>query len=72
MNILPWYRLVDVAKTSSETQREEELGWSKAATWYGDDSPHLSWKCAQVTGKAGENGQDSGEVGGSSVGSRVW
>ena len=21
------------------------------------DSPHLSWKCAQVTGKAGENGQ---------------
>ena len=26
----------------------------------GDDSPHLSWKCAQVTGKAGENGQCSG------------
>ena len=25
-----------------------------AATWYGDDSPHLSWKYAQVTGKAGE------------------
>ena len=22
----------------------------------GTDSPHLSWKCAQVTGKAGENG----------------
>ena len=46
-----------------------------AATWYGDDSPHLSWKCAQVTGKAGENGQHSGEVGGSldkTVGSRVW
>ena len=37
-----------------------------AATWYGDDSPHLSWKCAQVTGKAGENGQNSGEMGGSS------
>ena len=36
------------------------------ATWYGDDSPHLPWKCAQVTGKAGENGQYSGEVGGSS------
>ena len=31
----------------------------------GTDSPHLSWKCAQVTGKAGENGQYSGEVGGS-------
>ena len=34
--------------------------------WYRDDSPHLSWKCAQVTGKAGENGQHPGEVGGSS------
>ena len=29
MNILPWYRLVDVAKASSETQREEELGCTK-------------------------------------------
>ena len=37
-----------------------------AATWYGDDSPRLSWKCAQVTGKAGENGQHSGEMSGSS------
>ena len=37
-----------------------------AATWYGDDSPHLSWKCAQVTGKAGENGQNSGEMRGHS------
>ena len=37
-----------------------------AATWYGDDSLHLSWKCAQVTGKAGENGQYSDEMGGSS------
>ena len=36
------------------------------ATWYGEDSPHLPWKCAQVTGKAGENGQHSGEMGGSS------
>ena len=34
-----------------------------AATWYGDDSPHLSWKCAQVTSKAGKNGQYSGEMG---------
>ena len=41
-----------------------------AATWYGDDSPHLSWKCAQVKGKAGENGQNSGEVGGSSAWTR--
>ena len=30
------------------------------------DRHHLSWKCAQVTGKAGENGQNSGEMGGSS------
>ena len=37
-----------------------------AATWNGDDSPHLSWKCAQVTGKAGENGQHSGEMDGGS------
>ena len=32
----------------------------------GTDSPHLSRKCAQVTGKAGENGQNSGVMGGSS------
>ena len=43
-----------------------------AATWYGDDSPHLSWKCAQVTGKAGENGQHSGEMVGSSALDLGW
>ena len=32
----------------------------------GTTVPHLSWKCAQVTGNAGENGQNSGEMGGSS------
>ena len=31
------------------------------------DRRHLSWKCAQVTGKDGENGQHSGEMGGSSL-----
>ena len=42
-----------------------------AATWYGEtDRLQLSWKCAQVTGKAGENGQNSGEVGGSSAWTR--
>ena len=46
-------------------------------TWYGTDSPHLSRKCAQVSGKAGENGQTSGRRGGTlildkTVGSRVW
>ena len=34
--------------------------------WYRDDGPHLSWTCAQVTGKAGGNGQHSGEMGASS------
>ena len=32
INVLPWYRPVGVAKTSSESQRRK---------WYGDDSPHL-------------------------------
>ena len=36
----------------------------------GTDRPHLSWKCAQVTGKAGENGQYSGDMGGSSAWTR--
>ena len=48
-----------------------------AATWYRDDSAHVSWKCAQVTGKAGENGQKFRWDGrqltlGKTVGSRVW
>ena len=49
--------------TSSESRRRESRAAPKgyvAATWYGDDSPHVSWKCAQVAGKAGENGQYSG------------
>ena len=32
----------------------------------GTDRHHFSWKCAQVKSKAGENGQHSGEMGGSS------
>ena len=69
MNVLPWYRPVGVAKNSSESRRRKSRAAHEgqvAATWYGDDSLHLSWKCAQVTGKAGENGQNSGEMGGSS------
>ena len=69
INVLQWYRPVGVAKTSSETQRRKSRAAQKGrvtATWYEDDSPHQSWKCAQVTGKAGENGQYSGEMGGSS------
>ena len=65
--------------TSSESRRRESRAAQKgyvAASWYGDDSPHLpcqsqpcfggSKGCASVTGKAGENGQNSGEMGGSS------
>ena len=55
LNVLPWCRQVGVAKTSSEV-----------ATWYGNRQARLSWMCAQVTGKAGENGHHSGEMGGSS------
>ena len=52
--------------SSSESRPGLPARVQVVATWYGDDSPHLSWKCAQVTGKACENGQHSGEMGGSS------
>ena len=44
MNVVPWYRPLGVAKTSSETQRRKNRAARKGevATWYGDDSPHLS------------------------------
>ena len=79
INVLPWYRLVGVAITSSETQRRKNWAarkgkWSPRGTGK-TDRVHLSWKCDQETGKAGENGQHSGEMGGSldkTVGSRVW
>ena len=67
INILPWYRLIGVAKTSSETQRRKSRAAqerSVVATWYGDDSPGSAPR--KLTGKAGENGQHSGEMGGSS------
>ena len=46
INVLPWYCLVGVAKTSSETQRRKNRTarngkWSPRGT--GDESPHLSW-----------------------------
>ena len=46
-------------------------------TWYGDDSPHLSWKCAQVTGKAFSKRVNIQVLGeqltlGKTVGSRLW
>ena len=73
--IVPWIRSVRGVNLEGWHKKEEEPGCPKtvqvAVTWYGDDSPHLSWKCAQETGKAGENGQHSGEVGGSSLKSLV-
>ena len=52
--------------------KEEELGCPRKVSGrhVGDDSLHFTWTCAQVTGKAGENGQNSGEVGGSSAWTR--
>ena len=69
INILPWCRLVGVAETSSETRRRENRAarkgkWSPRATGNRQAPPFL--ECAQVTVKAGENGQHSGEMGGSS------
>ena len=74
--------------TSSESRRRESRAAPQKGKWpYGDDSPHLSLPnsqpcfggstgCAWVTGKAGENGQNSGEMSGSSPWTRpsapVW
>ena len=70
----PWYRLVGVAKTSSETQRRVDRAarkceWSPrgtgttALTYPCPSQPCFggSKGCAQVTGKAGDNGQNSGD-----------
>ena len=46
--------------TSSESWKTESQAAPKgsvAATWWGNDSPHLSWKCVEVTCKVGENGK---------------
>ena len=80
MNILPWYRLVGVAKTSSETQRRKSRA-ARKGKWppRGTGTTVLTYRrsAPRGTGKAGENGPNSGEVGGTlsldkTVGSRVW
>ena len=67
MNILPWYRLVGVAKNSSETQRRKSRAAQKKVRWppRGTGTTVLTYplKCAQVAGKTGENCQHSGEMG---------
>ena len=71
INVLPWYRLVGVMwyLQLDPLTRRGRPGCPQVevvATWYGDDSPHLSLpdsqplsaaarRCARVTGKAGEN-----------------
>ena len=73
MNILPWYRLVGVAKTSSETQRRKSRA-ARKRKWppRGTGTTVLTYPRSAPggTGKAGENGQHSGEVGGSSTWTR--
>ena len=70
MNILPWYRPVGVAKTSSETQRRKSRA-ARKGKWppRGTGTTVLTYprSAPRGTGKAGENGQNSGEVGGSSA-----
>ena len=70
INILPWYRLVGVAKTSSETQRRKSWAarkgkWPPRCTGK-PTGPTYPGSAPRVRGKAGENGQNSGEMGGSS------
>ena len=73
INILPWYRLVGVAKTSSETQRRKSQA-ARKGKWPpgGTGTTVLTYprSAPRGTGKAGENGQHSGEVGGSSAWTR--
>ena len=73
INVLPWYRPVGVAKTSSEPQ-----GGKSRAARKGELSPRgtrttvLTYPGSAPwgTGKAGEHGQNSGEVSGSSAWTR--
>ena len=72
INILPWYRLVGVAKTSSETQRRNSRAARKGKWPRGTGTTVLTYprSAPRGAGKAGENGQNSGEVGGSSAWTR--
>ena len=67
-NVVRWCRPVGVGSTSSETQGGETELPARVSGHHvvrkRQSSPFL--ECAQVTGKAGENGVNSGEMGGSS------
>ena len=76
INILPWYRPVGVAKTSSETQKRKSRA-ARKGKWppRGAGTTILTYprSTPRGTNKAGENGHNSGEVGGSSVSApEVW
>ena len=74
INVLPWYRPVGVVSTSSKTHTKEDWDarkgkWSPRGTGttvLTCPCPTASrvsvavWECARVTGKASENGQNSG------------
>ena len=67
INVLPWYRQVGVASTSTETQGKM-IGLPARVSGRHvvrgrQSSPVL--ECTQVTGKAGEIGQNSAAQGGS-------
>ena len=73
INILPWYRLVGVAQTSSETQRRKSRA-ARKGKWppRGTGTTVLTYprSAPRGTGKASENGQNSAYVGGSSAWTR--
>ena len=63
INVPPWYRRVGVVSASGETQGGKT---GLLASVSGRHVVSRILECAQVTGKAGENGQHSGEMGCSS------
>ena len=57
IDVLPWYRPVGVAippvsRKGGRTGNTARVSGRHVVR--GTDRPHLSWKCAQVTGKAGQ------------------
>ena len=60
LNVLPWYCRVGVASTSGETQGGEDTRVSGRHVVRRNRQAPPILECAQVTGKAGENGQNPG------------
>ena len=73
INILPWYRPVGVAKKPPVRRKGGRAGLPARVSGrhvvrrrQSSPLPAQQPGCSRVTGKAGENGQNSGEMGGSS------